>query len=324
MTVARKGCKSKGGWTRRGTIPPILLLSNLLPCPLLQSHWRWWPSALPRRPAAHAVPFCHQGRTCQICGIAQICSALKPSPSWHKGSYHDMARSCHSRIPTPGRVGSSSITLSESVTQYMLQNLNYHASEWEATNGTSKYTLNFLEQVTNASSINDHWQRRLQTRSNIVTQTFQTVKKRHEQPASTLRLSQRIISRTLVSTKIHQELPPPWRFPLYRIRNLTKCHPFFYPLITIPQPLLPSSLKLPSQNHVSLSMSWRRLSCRHQFSSSLGYHACGRKIIDQRAKFFIWRSAQGILLRRRPHGRGRCRSQVSRRSGRLETRKRTR
>ena len=91
-------CKYK--WTRRDTIPPILLLSILQPCPSLRWHGRRWPSALLRRVAAHTVPCPLKGRTCQMCGLAKICSTLNPLPLWRKGSYHGAARSCPFSIPS--------------------------------------------------------------------------------------------------------------------------------------------------------------------------------------------------------------------------------
>ena len=115
MIIASIGCKSKG-WSllrpshRTALVfihmdaarydPTHLLLSILLPCPLLPSHRRRWPSALPRTVAAHTVPCLHRNHTCQICGHSKICSALKLLNTWHEGSYHGTARSCHVNIPS--------------------------------------------------------------------------------------------------------------------------------------------------------------------------------------------------------------------------------
>ena len=124
---------------------PTHVSSILLPCPLLPSHKRRWPSALPRRVAAHTVPCLHRCHICLLCGLAKICSTLTPSLSWHKGSYHGTDRSCHSNIPSDLLSPSTFPVLwSESVTQNMPQHLNCHVSEWESYEWRMKMRTNFM------------------------------------------------------------------------------------------------------------------------------------------------------------------------------------
>ena len=78
----------------------------------------------------------------------------------------------------------------------------------------------------------------------------------------TLKLLQRIRLRTLVSTHT------PKTSHFQSNCNLTDCYRFCLstPLITIPQPLSPSSWNFRARSHESLSMLWLRFSCWCQFS----------------------------------------------------------
>ena len=245
--------------TQRGTSPPTLSITVIererrLLAPL-------------RTVSAHTVTCLTWGRLCLKCDLSRACSTMKSQAlmPWYGQvlSFKYSIRSFLSfHLPTVmafGWVECSSITLSESVTQNMPQNFELHVSvEWESYEKHIKIAHKFSDSYSQTRlSIKEHTQRRPQTRSHIM-KTFSNSKKGMNNQLCKIRLIrwlmfckffQRTRSKTLVSAHTPRTCAV-MAAPTSRrssILLIVTHFPGSTPLITIPQPLLRLSLKLPSQ-----------------------------------------------------------------------------